>query len=83
MSIANGRIACDGEEGLRIVSEVKPNLIITDILMPNKDGIDMIVARSQIRNEIPIIAVFGGQRVLSSNFNLSLASLVAVRSTLA
>jgi hypothetical protein len=53
------------------------------MLMPHKDGIDMIVARSQIRNEIPIIAVFGGQCVLSSDFNLSLVSLVAFRSTLA
>lgn len=33
--------ALDGEEGLRVTKEEKPDLIILDILMPKMDGIEM------------------------------------------
>jgi DNA-binding response OmpR family regulator len=31
--------ACDGEEGLQMVREQKPDLIILDVMMPRKDGL--------------------------------------------
>lgn len=33
--------AIDGEEGLRMISRVHPNLVISDIMMPNLDGVEM------------------------------------------
>jgi CheY-like chemotaxis protein len=36
-------IAEDGVEGIKIFHEIQPDLIITDIIMPNKDGIEVIV----------------------------------------
>lgn len=76
-------IACDGEEGLRLAGQVKPDLIITDILMPHKDGIETIMALNKSGSEIPIIAISGGRRYLSAGFNLQSATLVGVKATLA
>ena len=33
-------LAGDGEEAVRIVEELKPEVIVMDVIMPNKDGID-------------------------------------------
>ncbi len=74
--------ARDGEEGLRLLGRVEPDLIITDILMPQKDGIETIMALSQAGSKIPIIAISGGRRIISAEFNLEAASMVGVRSTL-
>lgn len=34
--------ACDGIEGLKLIEELKPDLVITDIKMPLMDGIEML-----------------------------------------
>lgn len=49
----------DGNIGLKVAVEQRPNLIITDINMPNMNGIEMI---KQLRNQpglerIPIMAI--------------------------
>ena len=76
-------VACDGEEGERLAAQVKPELIITDILMPHKDGIETIRALNQAGSEIPILAMSGGRRTISAEFNLESASLIGVKATLA
>jgi CheY-like chemotaxis protein len=76
-------LACDGEEGLRLALQVKPDLIITDILMPHKDGIETILELTRAGSEIPIIAMSGGRPSISAEFNLESASLIGVRATLA
>ena len=35
-----GRDAKDGEEAVRTVEELGPDVIVMDVIMPNKDGID-------------------------------------------
>lgn len=37
-------VAMDGQEGLKLIREVKPDLLLTDICMPNMDGLTMIAA---------------------------------------
>ncbi|MDP4030421.1 MAG: response regulator [Gallionella sp.] len=68
--------AQDGEEGLRLIAQIRPDLIITDILMPRKDGIETIMELNRIGSNIPIIAISGGRRIISAEFNLESASLV-------
>ena len=68
--------AQDGEEGLQLIAQIKPDLIITDILMPRKDGIETIMELNRIGNEIPIIAMSGGRRSIRAEFNLESAALV-------
>lgn len=74
--------AGDGVEGLRLAAQVRPDLIITDMLMPNKDGIETIMALDRGGSAIPVIAMSGGGHVLSAQFNLELAVLMGVKATL-
>jgi DNA-binding response OmpR family regulator len=56
-------IAHDGVEGLRLFAMVRPELVITDIIMPAADGFAVI---KEIRKEprpMKIIAVSGGARL--------------------
>jgi CheY-like chemotaxis protein len=51
--------AADGNEGLRMVSEVNPRVIITDLQMPNLDGLAMtreLKSRPETA-QIPVLAV--------------------------
>ena len=66
----------NGEEGLRLIAKIRTDLIITDILMPHKDGIETIMELNRIGSNIPIIAISGGRRFISAEFNLESASLV-------
>ena len=52
--------APDGTEGIRQFREKPTDLIITDIIMPNKDGIRTIWELKQLRPELRIIAMSGG-----------------------
>ena len=76
-------VACDGEEGLRLAGQDTPDLIITDILMPNRDGIETIMALNRDGRKIPIIAISGGRRIITADFNLQSASMIGVKVTLA
>lgn len=52
--------AGDGRQGLRLVLQQRPAMVLTDILMPEKEGIELI---RDIRREAPgvhIIAMSGG-----------------------
>ncbi len=64
--------ASDGEEGIRLYRERQPDLVIMDIVMPRKDGLETI---TDLRVEFPaskIIAISGGGR-LDSKLYLELA----------
>lgn len=74
--------ATDGEEGLRLVASVRPDLIITDILMPKMDGIDFVMALKRQGSSVPVIAMSGGRRTISADFNLNSAELMGVAATL-
>src|SRR4029077_5015190 len=52
--------ASDGEAGMRLLAEHRPDLVITDLFMPGQDG---IVTVRRIRREFPdvkVIVVSGG-----------------------
>ncbi|CAM3515796.1 response regulator transcription factor [Arcobacter aquimarinus] len=48
-------IAKDGVEGLKKYKTFKPDIIITDIMMPKLDGLDMTIKIKEIDSTIPII----------------------------
>jgi CheY-like chemotaxis protein len=75
-------LAEDGEQGLLIYTKINPDLIITDIIMPNIDGIEVIIEISKINPELPIIAISGGRRAISANFNLDSAEMLGVNTIL-
>lgn len=64
--------ASDGNEALKIVNEEKPDLIITDIIMPETDGIELICTVKENNPGIKILAISGGGRI-SANDHLKIA----------
>lgn len=50
-------IAYDGEEGLELFKKEKPDLIISDILMPKLDGLEMSKEILKINKDAKIILV--------------------------
>lgn len=51
--------APDGKSGLKKIKEHRPDLIITDIIMPDMEGIEFIKAVRKEQKEIPIIVMSG------------------------
>lgn len=52
-------VARDGEEGLRVARETKPNLILLDIVMPKMGGFEVMeemVGDKELK-EIPVIVI--------------------------
>ncbi|MCD6090614.1 MAG: response regulator [Bacteroidales bacterium] len=74
--------ASDGEKGLQIWQELKPNLVITDIIMPNKEGIETIIDLKRKDKSVKIIAISGGGRINAKD-NLHSAKLLGASLTLA
>ena len=72
----------DGAEALSMLERVRPDLIITDILMPNMDGMEFIMELVRQSNNTPLIAMSGGRRSITSAFNLESARLLGVKVTL-
>jgi DNA-binding response OmpR family regulator len=55
--------ASDGDGGIASAKSVLPDLILTDIVMPNKEGIEMIRDLRGRGYDGPIIAMSGGGRL--------------------
>ena len=47
-------VASDGEEGLALYKEVKPDIVLTDICMPKVDGLEMSEEIKKIVSNQPI-----------------------------
>ena len=54
--------ALDGAEGMKIFRQEKPELVITDIIMPEKEGLETILELKKMVPEVKIIAISGGGR---------------------
>ena len=54
-------IAEDGEEGLKIFNEIKPEIVFTDLKMPGIDGLEVLekIRASNIKSEVIIITGHG------------------------
>jgi len=50
-------IAKDGNEGIEKISTIRPNLIISDIMMPYKSGLEITLFSKTNHPEIPIIMI--------------------------
>jgi CheY-like chemotaxis protein len=74
--------ASDGDEGLKIWKELNPDLVVTDIIMPNKEGIETILELKRRNKNVKIIAISGGGRTNAKD-NLRSAQLLGATATLA
>ena len=72
-------LAGNGKQGLELYKTEKPDLIITDIIMPDMEGIELIRILRKIDKKLPIIVMSGdptGKKFLKT------ASLLGAHSTL-
>ena len=61
--------AQDGVDGVKQFHELNPELVITDIIMPNKDGYEVIKELLATNAKLPIIAMSGGRRLVTDGFD--------------
>jgi CheY-like chemotaxis protein len=61
---ADVRTAADGQIGLRVAEECRPDVVVTDLAMPRMDGLEMV---RQLRQRVPTqktpVIVVTGQAV--------------------
>jgi two-component system chemotaxis response regulator CheY len=70
-------VAANGVSGMRLLRKEQPDLVITDILMPDQDGFGLIMAVRRERPTAKIIAISGGGAVGSLNLLVTASRLGA------
>lgn len=54
--------ATDGRIALQLFRSQPFDLVLTDLVMPNRDGVELIAAIRRLNAAVPIIAISGGYR---------------------
>ncbi len=75
--------ACNGREGLEMFKHANADLVITDIVMPEKEGLEVLIELQ--KKQVPpvkIIAISGGGRQKAKDY-LRLAKLMGAAKVLA
>jgi CheY-like chemotaxis protein len=65
--------APNGQTALLLFRENEPDLVLTDIFMPEKDGIETIREVKRWQPRLPTIAISGGAANMDGTFALGLA----------
>ncbi len=60
--------ASDGREGLRVFMKNPVDLVVTDLVMPEKEGIEIIIELRRNFPDLKIIAISGGGTVGGSQY---------------
>ncbi len=70
--------APDGKEGIKLYRQAPTDLIITDIIMPEKEGVETIIELKRDFPDVKIIAISGGSRALGAQNCLSYVEQLGV-----
>ena len=73
--------ACDGKEALHLYDAQRPHLVLTDLIMPDMEGVELIIELRRRHPGVKIIAMSGGGRN-SPGVYLSTAQLLGAARTL-
>jgi DNA-binding response OmpR family regulator len=60
--------ARNGKEGLDIFRRIAPDILITDIVMPEKEGFEVLMTLRKTKAKVKIIAMSGGGRLGAENY---------------
>ncbi len=71
-----------GTEAIEIIKSQKVDLVITDIMMPEKDGIEVIDEIFELNSAMPIIAITGNLFFISAASDQNFSHLLGVKHVL-
>ncbi len=74
-------VASDGKEGMKIFEKEPVDLVITDLIMPEKEGIEVIQELRKNNSNLPIIAISGGGKNSPGTY-LNIAKLLGANAIL-
>lgn len=74
--------ASSGAEAYDACKETSIDLIITDVVMPDKNGIDLIMEVKKEYPDLPVIAISGGGGITGRFDYLEIAKLVGAKNIL-
>lgn len=60
--------AANGEEGLELFHQISCDLVITDMVMPVKDGLQTILDLRKEKPDLPVIAMSGGGTISKERY---------------
>ncbi len=61
-------LAANGVEGLELFKKLQSDLVLTDIIMPEKEGLETIREMKRLQPELKIIAMSGGGKISADNY---------------
>lgn len=67
--------ADNGKSGIEMIDRYDPDLVITDIIMPEKDGVEVIMHIRQLYPDIRTIVITSGGAIPAKD-HLSMASML-------
>jgi CheY-like chemotaxis protein len=73
--------ACDGHEALRILKAAPIDVMVLDMLMPGKDGLETIMESRQLHPGVRILAISSGGS-MDANYLLAIASTLGADAVL-
>ncbi len=56
-------VACNGNDALLVLKNNSVDVVVTDVFMPEKDGIELIIEVKKIQSVHGVIAISGGGRL--------------------
>ena len=64
------RIANSGDDGIALAEEQAPDIVILDVMMPDRGGLSTLVAlrKSPGTNDVPVVLVTGIQETVTQDF---------------
>ena len=74
--------AVDGREAVAKFRTTRFDLVITDLIMPEKEGLETIAEMKTLRGNVPVIAMSGGGRIGPTDY-LETARYIGAAATLA
>jgi CheY-like chemotaxis protein len=74
--------ASNGEEAIEVLRSHPVDLILTDILMPEMDGLEFIKEARAMLRSVPIVAFSGGGYLASRSFCLKTAKAIGANAVM-
>jgi len=68
---AHGHVVSEAKDGNELIAHCNQHatdIVVTDIIMPEKEGIESIIELKQDRPEIKVLAISGGGRTKNMDF---------------